>query len=148
VAVVVLAGALVTFVLLADDTSGEAKAATRWVQQPPGLACPPEGRQAVIAYFEQRSPDDVMLRAAGKLRDDEMIGTIDTQSQEEAYARFLETFRDQPELIKLTRKEALPASVNILPVDGVSLNELATHLREALTEADSVETAGCMVPAR
>jgi len=147
-AVIVLAGAVVTVVLLADDTTGEAKAATRWVPPPPGKTCPPEGRPVVVAYFEQRSPDDPMRRAADKLRDDEKISTIDTQTQEEAYARFLVIFRDQPELTKLARKEALPASVSVLPVDGVSLNELATHLREVLTEADSVDTGGCMVPAR
>ncbi len=144
-AVVLLAGAAVAaIVLTGGDEVGSPRPETTWTRAAGG--CPPGGRAMVIAYFDPPSPDSEMRAAADRLRTDDQVRVLLTETQDEAYARFLEIFAGQPELTAQARPDALPASVQALPVEGVSLGELADHLREVLPEADSVQTGGCMTP--
>jgi hypothetical protein len=147
-AVVVAAGAVVAIVLTGGDADDQAAQDVTWTRPAANDDCPPDGRQLVTAYFQNGSVDAEMRAAAEKLRDDDKAATVMTETQDEAYARFLKIFADRPDLTSLARKEALPASVNVLPVDGVSLNALADHLRDVLPKADDVEVGGCVVPSR
>lgn len=51
--------------------------------------------------------------------------------------------KDQPELVKLVRLEAMPASLHVLSADDVSDADLAEQLRTELTKAESVESGPC-----
>jgi cell division protein FtsX len=69
-----------------------------------------------------------------------------TETRDQAYAEFLEIFKDQPELIDLARPAALPSSVQVKPADGVSTGQLAKHLRAEFPAAE-VQSIGCRNPA-
>jgi cell division protein FtsX len=72
--------------------------------------------------------DQEMLRAAESLRSDPAIGQLSTETQQQAYKRFVETFKDHPELVQLTPPEALPASVHARPRSGTDARDLKAHL--------------------
>jgi hypothetical protein len=133
-AVLVLAGAaVVTFVLV--DSPKPAAAGPD--------ACSTSGPQQVIAYFE----DDAGMRAAaGKLRDDDRIATLDTETKREAVERFKILFADQPELVKLVRPEAMPASLWLLPAEGTTPADLVERVRDELPAVDSVAVVRCPMP--
>lgn len=103
------------------------------------------GKQTVIAYFDGRDPDAAMNKAADALRDDERVASVKTETQQQAYVRFKEIFKEQPELVKLARPEALPASVTLLPADDVYVGDLADAVTAEFSEVDSF-SAGCELP--
>jgi hypothetical protein len=134
VAVLVLAGAaVVTFVLI---DSPEAAAG------PDGCSAGP-GPEQVSAYFD----DDADMRAAAaKMRDDDRVAGSDTETKREAWARFKVIFADRPELVKLGRPEAMPASLWLVPAEDASAADLAKRMRTELPAADSVTTVPCPMP--
>lgn len=135
VAVLVLAGAAVVTFVLVDSPEPAAAAGPD--------ACSTSGPQQVIAYFE----NDADLRAAArKLRDDDRIAARDTQTKREAFARFKILFADQPELVKLARPEAMPASLWLLPAEGTTPADLVEWVRDTLPVVDSVATVRCPMP--
>lgn len=143
-AVLLVVGGVVTFFLTRGDD--EQASPTRWTQNAPRSNCPPDGRAQVIAFFEGRDADSAMLRAADKLRDDDKILYLDTQTRSEAFAELKEALNDPNANAKL-RADVLPATVRMLPVDGVTLDELAGHVRDEYSYAE-VDTGGCAIPAR
>lgn len=72
--------------------------------------------------------DQEMQHAAESLRSDPVIGQLSTETQQRAYERFIEIFKDRPELVKLARPEALPASVRARPRSGTDARDLKAHL--------------------
>lgn len=161
-AVLVLgAGATTVFLVTRED---DAPAARPWV--PPKAESPygvndgipelspesiqrscldPGGKQTVIAYFDIPDPDAAMRQAAEKLDGDERIASMETETQQEAYEQFKQTFAQQPELVELARPEAMPASLTLLPADGLYPGDLADALTDELPEIDSV-SADCELP--
>jgi FtsX extracellular domain len=105
----------------------------------------PGGRQTVITYFKGTDPDPVMREAARTLEGDDRIASVATETQQEAYERFKVLFANQPELVELARPQALPASVTLLPADGVYAGDLADALTNEFPEIESVG-AGCELP--
>jgi hypothetical protein len=105
----------------------------------------PGGKQTVIAYFEGTDPDPVMRQAAEALRGDDRIVSVQTETRQEAYEQFKQRFADRPELVKLVRPESLPASVTLLPADGVYPGDLADAITDELSAIESV-SAGCEFP--
>lgn len=103
------------------------------------------GKQTVIAYFDGGDPDSVMRRAAKTLAGDEQVTWVQTETRQQAYQRFRRIFAQQPDLLELVRPEALPASVTLLPADGVYPGDLAKAITGELPEIDSV-SAGCELP--
>jgi hypothetical protein len=97
----------------------------------------PECVDTVIVYF---STDEEMTTAAVKLREDQEVGLVRTETQAEAFERFKEIFADEPELLELARPEALPASTGIRPVVGVDLNSFVDRLRQ---DYDDVSIIPC-----
>lgn len=105
----------------------------------------PGGKQTVIASFTGPDPDAVMRQAAKKLDGDERIASVEAETQQEAYERFKQIFAQQPELVELARPEAMPASLTLLPADGLYPGDLADALTDELPEIDSVG-ADCELP--
>lgn len=103
------------------------------------------GKQTVVAYFDGTDPDSVMRQAARALDGDDRIASVGTETRQEAYERFKEIFAKQPELVELARPESLPASVTLLPADGVHPGDLADAVTDEFPEIDSV-SGGCELP--
>jgi cell division protein FtsX len=72
--------------------------------------------------------DKEMQQAAESLRSDPTIGQLSTETQQQAYERFIEIFKNRPELVKLARPEALPASIHARPRSGTEARDLKAHL--------------------
>ena len=70
---------------------------------------------------------------------------MEAETQQEAYERFKQTFAQQPELVELARPEAMPASLTLLPAEGLYPGDLADALTDELPEIDSVG-ANCELP--
>jgi hypothetical protein len=133
-ALVLTGAAVVTFVLV--DSPEPAAAG-------PDACSSGPGPKQVSAYFD----DDAGMRAAArKLRDDGRISGLDTETKRDAWERFKVLFADQPELVKLARPEAMPASVWLLPAAGTTPKDRAERLRDELPAADSVTTVSCPMP--
>lgn len=99
--------------------------------------CYDNGRQSIITiYFNPPDPDPAARAEAEKLRTDQRISALGFEDQQHAFERFKVIFKDQPELVKLTRPEALPASVWVHPSDLISLDELTDQLRRELPSAE------------
>ena len=158
---VLAAGATTVFLMTRED---DTPAARPWVppeREPPygvdhgipeygpaeiqKFCLDPGGKQTVIVYFAGPDPDSVMRQAAEELDGDERIASVETETQQEAYERFKQVFAEQPELVELARPEALPASVTLLPADGLYPGDLVDALTDELPEIDSVG-AGCELP--
>lgn len=101
------------------------------------------GGPQVLVYFVSADSDGHMRRAADALRDDDRIARLDTVTQAEAYERFKEMFKDQPELVEQVRPESLPASIEVSPAEDVSYSELAGDLEDELTGVDEVQEMVC-----
>ncbi|MGH3759823.1 permease-like cell division protein FtsX [Actinophytocola sp.] len=101
------------------------------------------GPQQVVVYFDE---DAEMRTAAKKLRDDDRIVGLDTETKRETWERFKAIFADQPELVKLARPEAMPASLWLLPAEGTTPADLADQMRDELPKADSVKGVPCPMP--
>ncbi|WP_326833814.1 permease-like cell division protein FtsX [Amycolatopsis rhabdoformis] len=91
---------------------------------------------AVRLWFDG---DPEMRDAAGKLRDDPTARRVYTETKAEAYVRFKDLFKDDPELVRLTPPDALPASVTVVPVPGTDLKAYAAELGKRFPDAKKAE---------
>lgn len=139
-AVLIVAG-VVTIVVLVNRGEEDGPAVAG-----PGT-CTENGQRAqVIAYFDGPNADAEMQAAADSLRGRDLVAAVGTETRQRAFERFKEIFKDQPELVKLTRPEALPASVWVLPSRRVQPGDLAASLRTDLPEADDIRSDACVQP--
>lgn len=160
VAAVLVIGAGAGTVFLVTRGDDEVAAVRPWV--PPEIESPlssndygeaeikkhcldPGGKQTVIVYFDGDDPDPVMRAAAQALEGDDRIASVRMETRQEAYERFKVLFADHPELVRLARPQSLPASVTLLPADGVYPGDLADAVTDELPEIDSLD-AGCELP--
>lgn len=91
----------------------------------------------VLASF---AADNQMTSAAEGLADDDRVADLYTETHQQAYQRARRIFHDQAELLDLVRPEAVPASVMILPEQGLTPEALAGQLRAQLAIAGEVRT--------
>lgn len=87
--------------------------------------------------------DAEMEAVAARLRNDDRVDAVSTQTKMQAYERFKYVFANQPDLVKLARPEALPASV-WAEVRGPLRAELADQLRSEFPDAQEVKTDACL----
>lgn len=91
---------------------------------------------SVAVYFRT---DAEMRTAADTFHDDPKARRVFVQTKAEAFARFKDVFKDQPELLQATQPDALPASVSLLAVPGTDLDAWARELHARITNADQVQ---------
>jgi cell division protein FtsX len=127
---VVAAGVVIVVVLINQDGNPPAAPA------PPAPPCSDE----ITVYVHT---DAEMQQIADTLRGDNRIGRLTTETKAEAFERFKETFKGQPELVKLARVEAIPATVKVLPAGGITSRDLADQLRTAYPSAQGVQNFPC-----
>jgi hypothetical protein len=139
--VLVVAGAVVAFVLTRTGDNADAPPLAG-----PGTCASNGGRDQVIAYFTSPGADDKAHRAVESLRSDRRIAAMAMEDQQHAFERFKEVFKDQPELVRLTRIEAVPAALWVLPAANLTNDELAAQLRNDLSEANEIRAAACHEP--
>lgn len=83
--------------------------------------------------------DEQMIQIAGTVHNDHRARKVYTETKQEAFQRYQQIFKDQPNLLRLARPQSLSASVTIVPADGVELRVWADQLRAALPAAKSVQ---------
>jgi cell division protein FtsX len=137
---------LVAVLLVVAVGAGFGAGALMWAGQvekvyPPGYkALSPEQYdkcvRSVIVYFDSEDPDPVMRAAAEELRDDPRFESVREETRQQAFERFKETFKDQPELVKLARPEALPASVQLMVRKGTTAKQAEPALRADFPDAE------------
>ncbi len=145
VVALVIAGVATTVVIATRGIAGTPVAEWRMSPLPAGVseqdmraACREAGgRAAVRVEFYGDDPDGQMRRAAGPLRRHPLVASMTTETQQQAYVRFTEIFADQPQVLDKVKPEAMPASVRLVPRDGVSIDVLHTEL-----EARHIDGAG------
>lgn len=119
---------------------------------PPGVhALTPEQydkcTRGMVIFFDDLDPDPVMRAAADKLRHDERIESVREVTRQQAYDRFKETFKDQPELLDKARPEALPASVDLLVREGTTAKQLKQAMQAEFPDTDITVQNWCPPPA-
>ncbi|CRK55544.1 hypothetical protein [Alloactinosynnema sp. L-07] len=87
--------------------------------------------------------DAEMESVTTELRADKRVGAIKAETKAQGYERFKVIFKDQPELVKLARVEAIPASVIIGVAHGVDRARFAEELRTKFPTADEVRADAC-----
>lgn len=105
------------------------------------------GRPQLVAYFNGDSADTEMQAAATALRGRETVAALSTATRQQSFEHFKVIFKDQPELVRLTRPESLPASIWILLAPNVQTDDLASRLRTEFPAAD-ISTDACTLPPR
>ena len=121
--------------------------AMRVLAPPPQAAPPPADTvpaplaehspcRAVRLYFSQ---DADMTAASGTFRDDPHVLRVFVETKAEAYERFKVLFKDDKELLQLTRPESIPASVQLTVKPGTDLEGLAAELRPRYPAAQDVK---------
>ncbi|MFE0026215.1 hypothetical protein [Amycolatopsis sp. NPDC059021] len=90
---------------------------------------------SVTMYFDT---DELMTRASGSFHGDPKTRRVFTETRAEAWERFKRIFAEHPDLVENSNREAMPASLNLLPQRGVDLEEWAAELRRRHPEAKKV----------
>jgi cell division protein FtsX len=147
---------LVAVVLVAAVGVGVGAGALIWAGQvervyPPGYqALTPEQYdkcvREMIIYFDGQDPDPDMREAAAELRDDERFESVREETRQEAFERFKKIYKDQPELVKLARPEALPASVNVMVRKGDTAKDHKRAIEAAYPDAEVTVRDWCPPP--
>jgi len=122
VAAVVVALAVVTLVVVRNADGGPHTAG-----QESTSPARPTCRHDLLANFDT---DDEMTAAAARLREEPEVASITAHTKAENYEKFKEVFADDPELVANTPPEALPASVEMKPVDDADPNALRDRIHE------------------
>ncbi|OLR90239.1 permease-like cell division protein FtsX [Actinokineospora bangkokensis] len=66
-----------------------------------------------VSSTDKDCANDPCRSLRGQLENDPAVETVTFENRDQAYERFKEIFAAQPELVKLTRPEALPASFRV-----------------------------------
>jgi hypothetical protein len=92
---------------------------------------------AVQLFFDS---DDAMTHVSKTFSGDPKARRVFVETKVEAYTRFKQIFKDDPELLQTVKPEAIPASLTLLPVPGVELNAYAAELKQRYPGAAKVQT--------
>ena len=87
--------------------------------------------------------DDAMTQATAKVRAEHQDADVAGQTQQQSYEEFQRLFADQPELLKTTRPESLPAVVKVMPKPGVSASAVADRITKEFPPPAQVERLIC-----
>jgi hypothetical protein len=118
---------------------------------PPGVhALTPEEydkcmRRMTVA-FGSADPDSEMRAAAVDIRDLEWVESVREETQQQAYEHFKELFKEQPELVRLARPEAMPASVYLMVRKGDTAKARKRQMEASYPEADVTVMDWCPPP--
>jgi cell division protein FtsX len=88
--------------------------------------------------------DQRMRAIASAVAGDSQVKAVYTVTREQAVRIFRDEFADEPDLGALARPEALPASVVVIPVDGVDVNRMAAGYRTRFTDARQIQAAAAV----
>ncbi|GAB3875765.1 permease-like cell division protein FtsX [Kibdelosporangium lantanae] len=112
VAAILVAAAAVTTVLILnrDDATADAN------------VC-----RTITLFFRT---DEAMAKAVDQLRGDPDVTAIVAETKQQAYERFKKVYADQPELLELTRPEAIRATVALEPAHNTNRQTLIDRLRQ------------------
>lgn len=77
---------------------------------------------------------------------DPRFESVREETRQEAYERFKETFKSQPDLVKLARPEALPASVRVMVREGTTVKEHESSVKAEFPDADVMIREWCPEP--
>ena len=91
--------------------------------------------RAVQLFFPQ---DADMTAASGTFRDDPRVLRVFVETKAESYERFKVLFKDNKELLQLTRPDSLPASVALTVKPGTDLEGFAAELRPRYPKTEQV----------
>lgn len=105
----------------------------------PDRAIPLGAREVCAGTVTVRLGTDAEMAAVAQaLRGDPRILRSYTETRQEAYARFRRIFANQPELLKTTGVDAMPASVVVVPKDQTAVAGVAGQLRAQFPAARKV----------
>ncbi|GAA3438422.1 hypothetical protein GCM10018954_080380 [Kutzneria kofuensis] len=74
--------------------------------------------------------DDELSQAQAKVRASHPDAESDTQTKQQSYEEFLQLFKDQPDVLRTARPEAMPAVVKVRPEPGASASALGDALAQ------------------
>jgi cell division protein FtsX len=114
IAVVLMIAAVGVIVLLGQDNTE---------------AQPPCGQIGVS--FET---DDAMQEAAGRLRAEQDIAEVITETKQQSFKEYQSIFANYPEMLKIARPEGMPAWVKVKPAAQVNRLTLMDTLRTTFPE--------------
>ncbi|SFP83989.1 hypothetical protein SAMN05421810_103574 [Amycolatopsis arida] len=100
------------------------------------IPCP---REVVVSF----RTDADMFAGAERVAGIVDVESVATETQQQAYERFREIFKDRPDLLEIARPEALPASITVLPTVSADRDGLVAALRAQLPMADEVDALDC-----
>jgi hypothetical protein len=138
--VIVLIGVVVWLVVRGNQTNGS-PAAVGPIPMPGHHVCADHVQISVTT-------DAQMNRVAAAVLADPQVRTVYTETLRQAVQRYQQDFADEPELLAPARSGALPASVSVVPVDGVDVHAMADRFRKEfdakevlpVTRADSTRS--------
>ena len=100
----------------------------------------------MIVYFDGPDPDQDMRAAAAELRDDSRFESVREETRQQAFKRFKEIYKDQPNLVDLARPEALPASVTLMVRKGTTGKQVKNALQAEFPDAEVTIQSFCPEP--
>ncbi|WP_074975729.1 permease-like cell division protein FtsX [Amycolatopsis regifaucium] len=143
VAAVLIAGAVATTAIVMFDRFGTkiAPPSSSAVALPRDAEPVPLGGRELCGkrLMISAETDEAMRAIAQALREEPKARRVLTETKKESYERFKKLFANDPELVRLTRPEVLPAVVHLLPVAGTDFPALADELRRRFPEAQKVD---------
>ena len=98
------------------------------------------GEMVAIIYFDT---DEEMTATAERLRDEPGVASVTVATKAENFEHFKEMFADQPELVKLARVEAIPASIQLLPARRIDPDRLIDQVGDVLPAGADAQTIPC-----
>jgi hypothetical protein len=98
------------------------------------------GEMVAIVYFDT---DEEMTATAERLREEPSVAAVQVWTKAENFEHFKELFKDQPELVELARVEAIPASIQLLPVGRTSPDKLIDQVSDVLPADADAQTVPC-----
>lgn len=102
-------------------------------------------RQMTVG-FGGADPDAEMRAAAVDIRNTEWVESVREETQQQAYEHFKELFKEQPELVRLARPSAMPASVYLMVRKGDTAKAREKQMVATYPEADVTVTDWCPPP--
>lgn len=97
-------------------------------------------------YFDGQDPDPQMRAAAAELRDDERFEGVREETRQQAFERFKEIYKNQPDLVKLARPQAMPASVHVMVRKGDTAKDRKSAIEATFPDAEVMIQDWCPPP--
>ncbi|GAA2995212.1 permease-like cell division protein FtsX [Actinokineospora diospyrosa] len=104
--------------------------------------------ESVCATYSERvdvlfDDDESMLKGKDVIQANPATVRIGTETRQQALERFRYMFENQPDISRLARVEAMPASLYVVVRPGTDRQELAQRLRADLIGVEDVQADPC-----